>query len=393
VLSERALRSNSIAKLTPEWALLIEIARPNQDPGRLSELATGVANWPNFLLLAEQHGLLPLFLRKLKDLPENLIPPEICLELRGKNRAHTLFALSLSAELFRVLDRFAAANIEIAVIKGPVLSMRCYGDPALRQYTDIDLIVRTRDVQRSTEMMLELGYQPRVSLQAITNRKIPGEYVFRRPATSLLVEFHTEHTFRYHPRRLPVEKVFARRTRVDMDHRQVPALSVEDELVLICIHAAKHMWERLGWVADVAALLRNSPDLKWERAVSAAEEVGAQRMLRVATLLAAKLLELPISAEMTEYAESDAAAARLASKIAARLPQGNPIGAGVLRRAAFRVKMRVGLLSGLVYLLRLSLSPTEDDWALESEPDRPWVFDALSRPLRLARKYYRGAGE
>ena len=393
MLPERPLTSNSIAKRTPEWALLIEIGRPNQDPRRLRDLATGVANWPNFLLLAEQHGLLPLFARKLKDLPESLIPSEISLELREKNRAHALFALSLSGELFRVLDRFAAANIEIVVIKGPVLSMRCHGDPALRQYTDLDLIARTRDMQRSTEIMLELGYQPRVSLQAIANRKIPGEYVFHVPDTNLLVEFHTEHTFRYHPRRLPLEKAFARKTHVDMDHRQVPVLSVEDELVLICIHAAKHMWERLGWVADVAALLTNSPDLKWQRAVSAAEEVGAERMFRVATLLAAKLLELPLSAEMTQYVESDAAAVRLAHKIATRLPQGCPIGRGVLRRAAFRVKMRGGLWSGLAYLLRLSLSPTEDDWASESEPDRPWVFDALSRPLRLARKYHRGAGE
>jgi Uncharacterised nucleotidyltransferase len=375
------------APTNPEWALLLELARANPDPPRIATLATGPLDWSALLALAQRHGLLPLLTRRLKTVSADFLPSEICRQLQERNRAHELFALSLSGELFRLLQRFASAHIETVIIKGPVLSMRCYGDHGVRQYTDLDLVVRTSDIHRTTQLMLGLGYLPRIPLQAIGKGKIPGEYVFRRPDTNLLIEFHTEHTFRYYPRRLPLEEVLARKTCVSIDGRQAPALALEDELVLICIHAAKHLWERLAWVADVAALVVNNPGLNWQRAQSAASKVGAQRMLRVAALLAARLLAQPFSAEIVDNLESDATAARLAAQIATRLEQRGPKAHGILSRAAFRVRMRGGLLPGLYYLLRLTLSPTEDDWSPVPDSNRPWVLDAISRPFHLARKY------
>ena len=370
-----------------EWALLLDLARPNPDPQRITEFAACGIDWPQLLALAERHGLLPLLTHRIKTMSAGFLPPELCNHLQERTRAHELFALSLTGELFRLLQRFAAAQIETVVIKGPALSIRCYGDPSRRQYNDLDLIVRTSDMRRATQLMLDLGYLPRIPLQAIANGKIPGEYVFRPPDTNLLIEFHTEHTFRYYPRRLPLEKVFARKTSVCIDARQVPALALEDELVLICIHAAKHLWERLAWVADVAALVANNPGLNWQYAQSAAAEVGAERMLRVAALLAARLLAQPFPAEILDYLESDAIAVRFAGQIAAQLEQGASITDGILSRAAFRVRMRGSFLPGIKYLLRLSLSPTEDDWSPEPVSNRPWIVDAISRPFHLARKY------
>jgi len=37
--------------------------------------------------------------------------------------------------------------------------------------------------------------------------------------------------------------------------------------------------------------------------------------------------------------------------------------------------------------LRLSLSPTEEDWVEGAEYRRSWLWDAVRRPLRLLRKY------
>jgi hypothetical protein len=51
------------------------------------------------------------------------------------------------------------------------------------------------------------------------------------------------------------------------------------------------------------------------------------------------------------------------------------------------MRMRGGLLSASAYLLRLSFSPTEEDWQVGSEDKRHWFLDAVGRPFRLARKY------
>jgi hypothetical protein len=377
---------------TAEWRVLLECANLDPAKRRLHDLAGNPVDWSALLTLADVHGMLPLLAARLRDVGDAVVPPEIRQKLRDRQRAQMVFTLSLTAELFRLLDRFAASGIEALLTKGPVLSMRCYGDPGLRQYGDLDLIVRGRDMERSTEEMIALGYQSKVPLTAIQARKIPGEYVFARRDSQALVEFHTEQTFRYHPRPLPVEELFARQILVRVDGHDVPSLATEDELLLISIHGAKHFWERLMWIADVAALV-SGPSVDWERALRAAREVSAERMLRAGLLLAADVLDVRLPPEIASYARSDATAARLAAQIAQRLPLADSAPLGLFKRAAFRVRMRGGYLDGAAYLLRLSFSPTEEDWASGSEEKRPWLLDAIGRPFRLARKYGRNGRE
>ncbi len=333
--------------------------------------------------------MLVLLIDRLEDL-QQAAPPETRETLREWQRRHTMSTLSLTTEMFRLLDHFAGLRIETLVTKGPALSVRCYGEPGMRQYGDLDLIVRDADMQRVTEAMIALGYAPKVPLSAIQASKFPGEYAFYRPATDLLVEFHTERTFRYHPRRLPIENLFARRSSVTIDGRAVPALSIEDELVLICIHGAKHFWERLMWIADVAALISKN-QVDWDRAMSAAREVGAEKILRLGLRLAMDVAGATLPEQLAAQVRADFSATRLAAQITKRLLAADARGMGIVERAAFRVKMRGGFWDGLAYLVRLSLSPTEEDWVAGAETERSWLRDALGRPLRLAKRHSRNS--
>ena len=374
-----------------EWLVLLQSVSPHPSLKRLSSLIQASFNWPLLLQQAQQHRVIPLLDEHVKELDRGFVPPEVRDRLRELRRAQTLVALPLTGELFRVLECLAKARIEILVTKGPALAVRCYGDPGMREYGDLDLVVRDADIRRATQAMLDLGYQPRISLAAIDANKMTGEYTFRKPGTDVLVEFHTERTFRYHPRCLQIEKLFQGMAFVTIDGRNVPVLSLEDELVLICVHGAKHFWERLMWIADVAALIsRQGPD--WNRALAVAHEVGAVRILRLGLRLASDMLgaelPVPINADVT----SDRTVAELAEQITSRLSSGEPHTVGLLQRAIFRVRMRGGLFQGAAYLLRLSLSPTEEDWAPGKEGSRPALLDVISRPFRLAKKHGRRSG-
>jgi hypothetical protein len=372
--------------LEAEWELLLECARPQLDRQRLAERLRAPLKWASLIALAEDHSVLGLTAARLANYDENAVSLENRESLRAWRRAYTLFTMNLTAEMFRLFDGFAASGIEALVIKGPVLSARCYGDPGLRQYGDLDLIVRDKDIQRSTELMIKVGYEPSVPLTAIRAKKIPGEYVFRQSSTKLLVEFHTELTFRYHPRPLPLGNLFQRQTRVNIDSHKVPALSPEDELMLICIHGAKHFWEQLSYIADVAAFVTRQ-ELDWGRVMAAAAEVGGERMLYVGLRLAADLLGAPLPESVGAALRSDRTVGRLAKQITRCLPAAGSAPPGIFERAMFRMRMRGGILSGVVYLFRLSLSPTEEDWVAGAENKRHWFLDALGRPFRLARKY------
>lgn len=378
------------ASSSKEWALLVECARANPDRQRLEKMIHEPLDWTVLSELAEEHGLLGLVALQLRDCGKASLPAEVSQTWRERQRSQALFTLRLTAEMFRLFEQFAAAGLEALVIKGPVLSVRCYGDPGARQYGDLDLIARDKDILRATELMIGLGYEPRVSLTAIQANKAPGEYAFRQADTKLLVEFHTERTFRYHPQPLPLENLFERQTRVAIDAHEIPALSPEDELILICIHGGKHFWERLSYATDVAAFVKRE-QLDWGRVKSAAEEVGAQRMLCVGLKLAAEVLGAPLPEEIAASVRSDPAVAMLAKQIMRWLPAAGSAPPGIFERAMFRMHMRGGFLSSPAYLLRLSFSPTEEDWADGAENKHHGFLDALGRPFRLARKYGRAA--
>ncbi len=157
---------SDITSFKNEWYVLLECASSARDPQRVAELLRS-ADWARLLILAEEHGMIGLLTASLRDLGESAIPPEIRQILLERQRAQNFLTLRLTAELFRLLELFAAKGIGALVVKGPVLAMQAYGDPAMRSYGDLDLLVRQRDIRCATESMIASGYQAAVSLSAI----------------------------------------------------------------------------------------------------------------------------------------------------------------------------------------------------------------------------------
>jgi len=341
------------------------------------------------LVLAEEHGVAGHLTAGLRGHAEDLVPPEIRQTLVDRQRAQIFFTLRLTAELFRLLDRFALEGIGALVVKGPVLAVQAYGDPAMRAYGDLDLLVRQRDIRRATELMIAAGYQSKVPWSAIDAGKIPGQYFFFKPESKLIVELHNDCTLRYFPRRLPLEEFFVRQIRVRLDSREAPALSVEDELLLISVHGAKHFWERLLWIADVAALVSRQTGIDWERVRDSAKAVGAERMLHTGLRLATDLLKAQLPDKVQAMVQADVVAARLAEETSKWLPAAGYAPMGLFERAALRLRMRGGLFAAPAYLLRLTFSPTEEDWNDQGRGNGHPLLDAVRRPFRLARKYGR----
>lgn len=372
-----------------EWLVLLECASPIPNYEHLAELIRSV-DWPHLLGLAEDHRVTGHLVTRLLRLDQNLVPPATRQGLVERQRVQIFFTLRMYAELCRLLNQFASAEIGALVVKGPVLAMQAYGDPAMRSYGDLDLLVRQRDIRRATELMIAAGYQAAVPLRAIDAGKIPGQYLFSKPDSKLIVELHNDFTLRYFPRRLPLEDFFGRQIRVRLDAHEVPALCVEDELVLICIHGAKHFWERLIWIADVAALVSRQSTIDWKRAADSAREIRAERMLHIGLHLVVDLLKTRLPGNILAMVQSDRVAARLAARIERWITVTGSVPPGLFERAAFRLRMRGGLIAGPAYLLRHTLSPTEEDWKDGPNESRHWFLDAVRRPFRLARKYGRG---
>jgi hypothetical protein len=105
--------------------------------------------------------------------------------------------------------------------------------------------------------------------------------------------------------------------------------------------------------------------------------------------LAIDVLHAELPQAISSRMRGDVAAGKLAARVLRWLPAAGYTPPGLFERAAFRLRMRGGLFAAPAYLLRLSLSPTEEDWQSGSKITNNRFLDALRRPFRLARKYGR----
>lgn len=370
-----------------EWELLVECCCAEPRAEKLNGLTNRV-EWDGLLDFAEDQGVTGQVATELGKLAGERVAGEVKKKLLERHRSQLFSGLRMTGELFRLVERFAKENIGLLAVKGPALAVQAYGDPGMRSYGDLDLLVRQKDIYRATEIMIADGFAAAIPLDAIRAEKTPGQYMFGQRESKLLVELHNENTLRYFPKKLPLEHLFERRRNVPIDGREVPALCTEDMLVLICVHGAKHFWDRLMWIADVSALVTRQKDMDWKLVNYAAQAAGAERMVNTGLRLAVELLRAELPADVWARVERDRVAGLLATETMRSLRNPEQHSPGLWQRALFRMRMRGGgFLGGAGYLVRILFSPTEEDWAAETGGQGNAFSGMARRPWRLARKY------
>ena len=370
---------------------LLLCARPHVDQDaatQLEALAGSGPDWEALLRLAADHSLTPIVCKNLQAHTGDALAGPWRQRFRDEFIRISCRNLALSAELLRVLEALESRGVKATSYKGPVLAAQAYGDVGLREFADLDIILSQAEIAAAHAALVELGY--RSLLAGVENpdsfRHIPGQYAYSKD-TETMVELHTERTLRYFPRGLDLRELCARRELVSVAGRPMPAFSLEDTLLLLCVHGSKHIWERLGWTADIAALMnawRPRP-VNWEFVLERAQKSGIQRMLLLGVGLAAQLFHARLTNELSDCLQRDAVARRLIAAITQRFFSATQAQLGVFGRFAFRVRMRGSLIAGLPYAIRLALTPTELDRGRHAHFLEPLY--ALRRPLRLARTY------
>src|SRR5580704_1824459 len=377
----------------PEKELLAGCAQTRVDTTttqKISALLRDDLDWDYIFNEAEENSVTPLLARNLQALANAMIPAAVLEHLKDACRANTIRCLFLTAELTKILDLFRARGIQGIAYKGPALAVQAYGDVTLRQFEDLDIIIRQSDLQKANEVMLGLGYRPRfewILSSDAASSLVPGEYNYRDEKRRVMVELHTELTLRHFPSVPDLEDFSNRLVAVKLNEREVPTFSVEDALIVLSIHGAKDFWERFSWVADVSELVQRYPTLDWDVTIQRAEALEAERMLHTGLLLATRLLDVGVPDEIRRRLQADQAASEVASEILSSLMSREYRPLDAKGRFNFRRRMRRGKLAGFRYAMRLSVIPAEEDYEMMRLPAKLAPLYVALRPLRLLRKY------
>ncbi|HXJ18265.1 MAG TPA: nucleotidyltransferase family protein [Candidatus Polarisedimenticolia bacterium] len=379
--------------LCPEKRLLVCCARTNAEPAiaeEIRKLAAGPLDWDCLLAEAAENSVTPLLARQLSACAGDLLAPTHLELLKEAARANAARSLMLVASLIRIMDAFRCEGIQAIPYKGPVLAAQAYGDVTLREFDDLDIILRHRDMPKANDIMVALGFRPKFPWTlspGAASAPVPGEYNYHDEGRTLLVELHTELTLRHFPVTPDLDSFAQRLVPVALSGHEVGTFAPEDGLSILCIHGSKDFWQRISWIADIAEMVQSHRQLDWDQVFRCAASLHAERMLHLGLALAAELLAAPLPDAIFPRVRNDRTAASVASEVQSRLlslASHRLVAAGRFR---FRRRMLPGTIAGWRYAIRLAVVPAEEDWMILRLPRALSPLYFALRPLRLLRKY------
>ncbi len=371
----------------PEARFLLLVARYQIAPVDAVELLslTPDVDWNRVLEEAQSHGLTASLLNTIRShsLPA---PSWVSEALQARQFAWDIRLLGLTEELLKLARLLSAHQVEMLAFKGPVLGMQAFGRMGWRMSWDLDFIVRQRDVATVRALLEAAGYQ------LISQGDGAQDYHFHlQHPNGFAVEIHWAITPNYLPFPIQIDDLFLRSETVTLGGTPLKAVTGEELVLLLCVHGAKHCWERLGWIRDIAALLKRRPDLDWNRLLSLARDTGSLRMLLLGIVLAEQLLGSKIPRELASDASRDAVLPKLVRRVVAQLAEKNgETRIRSLERPDFLIRLRERRRDRAIYLwhwLKMSAKPNEADLQLVALPRQFSGLYYLIRPIRVLAKY------
>jgi hypothetical protein len=166
-----------------------------------------------------------------------------------------------------------------------------------------------------------------------------------------------------------------------------PMLPPEETILLLCVHGAKHLWCKLGWICDVAGLLESPAPPDLSRTVELAGRCGVTRIFHLGLLLAERLAGVRLPKEVSSRVHADIMAACLARKTEEVIAK-SPVNPDVdPMRYLFYLKSKESRRDQIRFAGRLAATLAAGEWNPSAMPDMLSPFYYLFRPLHMAARH------
>jgi hypothetical protein len=388
----RTARDAAVPDTRPEIELLLAACRVlllDDDEARIRALLGRELDWTYLVGMARRHSVMPLLHRHVNAVGGGDVPQAVREQLRTHFHENTIRNLFMTGELFKILDLFGTHGIAAIPYKGPTLAALAYGNLAYREFEDLDLLLHERDLEKARSLLIDRGF--RLSYQFTPAQEAAYVGSLRElPLVSsegVLVELHVGLTLRDYVFPVDVDRLRERLLPVSVAARMVPTFSVEDLVLILCAHGARHCWESLSWTCDLAELTRTHVEARWDLVLDEARRLHGERLVLLGFALAGELVRAPIPEVIAAQIRVDPAIAWLVGAVHRWLFCEVGDLPGPAGQSLFHLRARERWRDGARYLLSQALTPRISDWeALPLPPSFSFVYPVL-RPLRLVKEY------
>ncbi|RUW50739.1 hypothetical protein EOA32_18245 [Mesorhizobium sp. M1A.F.Ca.ET.072.01.1.1] len=311
-----------------EEKLLLKFADPEAPSERGGALSA--SSLIALLANAEFHGVLPIMLRKLREIGEADLPNDAALRqklsgLRDQATLATGQSMLLQYHGDRIMKALAAKGVAARIVKGPVFARKLYRHAADRPFTDIDILVDPASIGEANNVIAECGFT--LGSGEAESHELQEFKWLEKENSSLLIELHGNLVHDTGMRRR-LSLGFRELQIIDGGEADTPA----SLLTIAIVHAAGgHKFHRLQLCIDVLQGVRalQSPEAE-ARLLEAARMTGIELELATVLNVTGRLFDEPRAIALANRIKPD-----LSIRLAKWLITGN-----VLLRVNSRDKMR-----------------------------------------------------
>ncbi len=345
-------------------------------------------DWQAVFQYAQRHNVVSLLNRHLKSFPAEYVPLEILKKFNDFAHQNHLHSLYLSAILCEVVKKFEGDNLPLLAFKGPALAVAAYGDVALRQFGDLDVLVFPEDVGRARDLLVNQQFVPAADFDGAGWEKLlQSEYhlSFSHNEQRCLLELHWRVLPRYFGFAFDTRDLWQRHKKLDIPGGTVRTFSNEDYLLVLCAHGAKHAWERLTWLCDVAEILRRESSLDWNYLIDEARRLEGENYLRLGLILARQMLDAPLPDHLANACLQDANLMKLAATVRTFLCYTGDRRPQTTEMFKFHLGIHSSYRNKLRYVRDLLFIPSIADH--KQNPKATGLLTAFNRPMGLIRRH------
>jgi hypothetical protein len=286
-------------------------------------------------------------------------------------------------ELLHILQLFEAEHILAVPFKGPVLAAVLYRDLALREFTDLDILIREPDIPKAREILSNQGYRSSVASGVVTPDVNVDE--LHSTSTGISVELHWQFSPRRFVSSMAAEHVWNGIEPIVILGRKVWSFSSQDMFLFLAVHGGKHSWSALKWLCDLAEFIRSNADLDWPSLFKRAETLGAGRTCRLGIYLAAELMQAEVPSSVVCAVREDAQVRRLAQEVRQRIQETRDV--DPIEGQIFNLRLKERFRDKVRYVfLQCTQYSGEEERFLPLPSTLSFIY-IFVRPIWLLRRY------
>ncbi len=319
--------------ISPELQLVVLACRTRVDGDARVALQTHLEtvplNWGAVLGIATKNKVRPVVYQSLRQAASKNLPPELMETWKAQCQEIARFNLDNAREQLRLLRGLQNAGLTAIPYRGLYMGAVVYGDPGLRETTDIDLFIRLEELPRLKAALKDMGYLPHHQFTPASERAYLQEgfeYKFDRIEDGCYL-FHLEAHW------MPANRRYAMAVHLeDIDEHLIateinglPVQAFSPELLLLQLvmhHGGLDQWRYLKFVCDLAYLIETfRPSFNWDVMLAEARRLGLLGLCYNGLALAEALLGTSLPPEV-EWEARRAKYQRLAREQIQRLELG-----------------------------------------------------------------------